>query len=72
MAVSIYCYLMKHHRKPKPLLPYHYIVSSLKETLYKIENSEKFKELNNKKSTCYYFDEITKFKDFDLDKNFNR
>ena len=35
---------------------------------HKIENSDKFKEINIKNCTCYYFDEITKFKDFDLDK----
>ena len=34
---------------------------------YKMENNDKLKKVNIKSRTCYYFDDITNFEDFDLD-----
>ena len=33
----------------------------------KIESNDKLKEINVKNGTCYYFKDIIKFEDFDLD-----
>ena len=38
-----------------------------KKVQYKMENNE-FKNLCTKSRTCYYFDDIIKLKDFDLNK----
>ena len=32
-----------------------------------MENTNKLKEINVKNHSCYYFDDIIKFEDFDLD-----
>ena len=32
-----------------------------------MESNDKFKEIDIKKCTCYYFDDIIKFEDFDFD-----
>ena len=32
-----------------------------------MQSNNKLKEINIKKHTCYYFDDIVKFKDVDLD-----
>ena len=32
-----------------------------------MESNDKLKEIDIKNRTCYYFDEITKIEDFDLD-----
>ena len=32
-----------------------------------MENNDKLKKVNIKSRTCYYFDDITNFEDFDLD-----
>ena len=32
-----------------------------------MKNNEKLKEINIKDRTCYYFDDIIKFEDFDID-----
>ena len=37
-----------------------------------MENNNELKEIDIKNRTCYYFDDITKLKDFDLDNIFNR
>ena len=34
-----------------------------------MENTNKLKEINVKNHSCYYFDDIIKFEDFDLDDN---
>ena len=34
---------------------------------YKIKNNDKIKEISNKNRTCYYFDDLIKFEDFDID-----
>ena len=36
-------------------------------TYYKIESNDKVKEINIKSRMCYYFDDIIKFGDFDVD-----
>ena len=32
-----------------------------------MESNNKLKELSNKNLTCYYFNDVFKFKDFDID-----
>ena len=39
----------------------------LREVFIKIESNDKLKEIDIKTRTCYYFDDITETKDFDLD-----
>ena len=34
---------------------------------YKVESSDKLKDIDRKNRTCYYFDEIYKIEYFDLD-----
>ena len=34
---------------------------------YKVESSDKLKDIDHKNRTCYYFDEIYKIEYFDLD-----
>ena len=34
---------------------------------YKMESTDKSKEINIKNHACYYFDDIIKFEDFNLD-----
>ena len=37
-----------------------------------MERNNKLKEISIENHTCNYFDDIMKFEDFDIDKNFNR
>ena len=71
IAFSIYCYLIKYRAKQKLLLPCQYTINKLKKNwvlkTYKIESNGKLKEINIKNCTCYYFNDIIKFEDFDLD-----
>ena len=48
---------------------YHYLLYYVKKKVqYQIENDE-FKKFHIKNCTCYYFDDIIKLEDFDLDNN---
>ena len=39
----------------------------INECIIKMENNDKLKEINIKNSICYYFDDIIKIEDLDLD-----
>ena len=62
IAVSTYCYLIKHRAKQKYLLPYHNTNNKLKKfyinkCIINMESNDKLKEINIKNRTCYYFDD---------------
>ena len=68
IVVSIYCYLIKHRAKQKYLLLFHVTNSKLKEVLYwqyKLKMSNKFKDIDRKNHTYYFFDDIINIKNFD-------
>ena len=58
IAVNINCYLVKYQAKQK---------FCINKCIIKMESNEKLKEIDIKNRTCYYFDYIIKFEDFDLD-----
>ena len=67
IAVSIYCYLIKYKSKQKHLLP-HYItnVKLMNDKLNNIYSKDALKEIDIKNRTCYYFDDIIRIEDFNI------
>ena len=61
---------MKHQAKPKRLLPYHVTNSNLKfyisKCIVNMESNDELKETDIKNCTCYYFDDVIKIVDFNL------
>ena len=67
IAVSIYCYLIKYKSKQKHLLP-HYItnVKLTNDKLNNLYSKDALKEIDIKNCTCYYFDDIIRIEDFNI------
>ena len=71
ISVSIYCYLIKYRAKQKHLLPFHETNNELKMFVLiiyyqKTESKNELKEIDIKNHTCYYFNDVIKIKDFDI------
>ena len=70
IAVSFYCYLIKFRAKQKH---YHLTTEIANEEKFYIkcaikkESNDKLKYIDIKKRACYYFDDIIKIEDFNLD-----
>ena len=63
--------MIKYQPKQKHLLPFDDIDNKQKfyinKCIIKRESAEKLKEIDTENHTCYYFDDIIKIEDFDLD-----
>ena len=75
IIISCYLYYITYRRKQKHLLPFNSTITKLSEIRYlkyivKMESKDELKEFNIKNRTCYYFDDIDKFKYFNVG-NFN-
>ena len=73
IAVNIYCYLRKYWAQQIHSSPNHVTNSNLKEVSFiechiEVESNDKFKEINIKNQTCYFFNDIIKIEDFNFDK----
>ena len=67
IAVSIYCYLIKYKSKEKHLLP-HYITNDklMNDKFKNMDRKDVLKETDIKNRTCYYFDDIIRIEDFNI------
>ena len=65
IAVDIYCYLVKYQAKQKYLLPFS--VKNNELSFENLDSNNKLEEIDIKNSTYYYFDDIIKTEDFNLD-----
>ena len=76
IIISCYLYYISYRRKQKHfLLPFNSTIPKLSEIRYlkyimKMKSNDELKEFNIKNRTCYYFDDIDKFKYFNFG-NFN-
>ena len=68
IAVSVYCYLIKYKSKQKHLLP-HYITNDklMNDKFKNMDSKDALKEIDIKNCTCYYFDDIIRIEDFNID-----
>ena len=70
IATCIYCCLIKYQAKAKRLLPYHSTNNNLKfyisKCIVNMESNDELKEIDIKNCTCYYFDDVMKIVDFNL------
>ena len=71
ISVSINCYFIKYRAKLKHLFPFHDTNKELKSFVLiiyykKLESKNKPEEIDIKNHTYYYFDDIIKIEDFDI------